>query len=115
MASGLEQFFTHLFPNLITPSIVDLRVDRKGRTGLRVSGFCGYCRHTNLRVGQEDAHKSVPKHMRMQPFNACLLSDPANQCAIAVRVDRKPNYSTVLSFGLSCLLSAISKILSTNI
>ena len=109
------QFFAHLVANLFAPLVIDLRVDCEGRTGLCVSGFCGYCRHTNLRVGQEDAHKSVPKHMRMQPFNACPLSNPANQCAVAVRVDRKPNYSTVLSFGLSCLLSAISKILSTNI
>ena len=28
--------------------------------------------------------------MRMQPFNACPLSDSANQCAIAVRVDGEP-------------------------
>ena len=83
------QFFAHLAANLFAPLVIDLRVDCEGRTGLCVSGFCGYCRHTNLRVGQEDAHKSVPKHMRMQPFNACPLSDPTNQCAVAVRVDRK--------------------------
>ena len=83
------QFFAHLAANLFAPLVIDLRVDCKGRTGLCVSGFCGYCRHTDLRVGQQDAHKSVPEHMRMQPFNACPLSDPANQCAVAVRVDRK--------------------------
>ena len=33
------QFLAHLVANLITPPIVDLRVDRKGRAGLRVSGF----------------------------------------------------------------------------
>lgn len=112
---SLVQFFTHLVANLFAPLIIDLRIDCKGGAGLCVSGLCGYCCHADLRVGQEDAHKSVPEHMGMQPFNACPLSDPANQCAVAVRVDRKPHYSTVLSFGLSCLLSAISKILSTNI
>ena len=88
-AISLVQFLAHLLPNLFAPLVIDLRVDCEGRTGLCVSGFCGYCRHTNLRVGQEDAHKSVPKHMRMQSFNACPLSDPTNQCAVAVRVDRK--------------------------
>ncbi len=88
-AISLVQFLAHLLPNLFAPLVIDLRVDCEGRTGLCVSGFCGYCRHANLRVGQEDAHKSVPKHMRMQPFNACPLSNPANQCAVAIRVDRK--------------------------
>ena len=83
------QFLAHLVADFFAPLVIDLRVDCEGRTGLCVSGFCSYCRHTNLRVGQEDAHKSVPKHMRMQPFNACPLSDPANQCAVAVRVDRE--------------------------
>ena len=89
-AISLVQFLAHLLPNLITPPVVDLRIDCKGRAGLCVSGFCGHRCHTDFRVGQEDTHKSVPEHMRMQPFNACPLSDPANQCAIAVRVDRKP-------------------------
>ena len=83
------QFLAHLVANLFAPLVIDLRVDCEGRTGLCVSGFCGYCRHTNLRVRQKDTHKSVPEHMGMQPFNACPLSDPANQCAVAVRVDRK--------------------------
>jgi hypothetical protein len=39
-AISLVQFLAHLVANLITPPIVDLRVDRKGRAGLRVSGFC---------------------------------------------------------------------------
>ena len=83
------QLFAHLVANLFAPLVIDLRVDCKGGTGLCVSGFCGYCCNADLRVGQEDAHKSVPEHMRMQPFNACPLSDPANQCAVAVRVDRE--------------------------
>ena len=84
------QLLAHLVANFFAPFVIDLRVNCKGGTGLCVSGFCGYCRHTDLRVGQEDAHKSVPEHMRMQPFNACPLSDSANQCAIAVRVDGEP-------------------------
>ena len=83
------QFLAHLAANLFAPLVIDLRIDCEGGTGLCVSGFCGHRCHADLRVGQEDAHKSVPKHMRMQPFNACPLSDPANQCAVAVRVDRK--------------------------
>ena len=35
------QFFAHLAANLFAPLVIDLRVDRKGRTGLCVSGFCG--------------------------------------------------------------------------
>ena len=62
------QFFTHLFPNLITPPIVDLRVDRKGRTGLCVSGFCGHCRHADIGIRQQNAHEGVPEHMRMDFF-----------------------------------------------
>ncbi len=88
-AISLVQFLAHLLPNLFASLVVDLRVDCEGRTGLCVSGFCGYRRHADIRVGQEDAHESVPKHMRMQPFNACPLSNPANQCAVAIRVDRK--------------------------
>ena len=84
---SVVQFLAHLVANLFAPLVIDLRVDCKGGTGLCVSGFCGYCCHADLRVGQEDAHKSVPEHMGMQSFNTCPLSDPANQCAIAVRVD----------------------------
>ena len=83
------QFFAHLVANLFAPLVIDLRVDCRDGTGLCVSSFRGYCCHADLRVGQQDADEGVPKHMRMQPFNACPLSDPANQCAIAVRVDRK--------------------------
>lgn len=85
----LVQFFAHLFPNLITSSVVDLRVDCKGRAGLSASGFCGHRCHTDIGIRQQNADEGVPEHMRMQPFNACPLSDPANQCAVAVRVDRK--------------------------
>ena len=59
----------HLAANLITPPIVDLRVDRKGRTGLCVSGFCGHRCHTDIGIGQQDAHEGVPEHMRMDFFD----------------------------------------------
>ena len=47
------QFFAHLVANLFAPLVIDLRVDCKGRTGLCVSGFCGYCRHDDLRVDRK--------------------------------------------------------------
>ena len=84
---SLVQFLTHLFPNLITPPIVDLCVNRKGRTGLRVSGFCCYCRHTDIGIGQQNADEGVPEHVGMNFFNARLFSNTAYQCCIAVRVD----------------------------
>ena len=59
----LIQFSAHLFLNLITSSVVDLRVDCKGRAGLCVSGFCGYCRHADIRVRQQNADEGVPEHM----------------------------------------------------
>ena len=34
------QFFAHLAANLFAPLVIDLRVGRKGGTGLCVSGFC---------------------------------------------------------------------------
>ena len=88
-AISLVQFSAHLFPNLITPPIIDLRVNCKGSTGLCVSGFCGYCRHTDIGIGQQNADEGVPEHMRMNFFNARLFSNTAYQCAIAIRVDRK--------------------------
>ena len=59
------QFLAHLVANLFAPLVIDLRVDCEGRTGLCVSGFCGYCRHTDIGIGQQDAHEGVPEHMRM--------------------------------------------------
>ena len=59
----LIQFSAHLFPNLFAPLVIDLRVDCKGRTGLCVSGFRGYCRHTDIGIGQQDAHEGVPMRM----------------------------------------------------
>ena len=88
-AISLVQFSAHLFPNLITPPIIDLRVNCKGSTGLCVSGFCGYCRHTDIGIGQQNADEGVPEHMRMNFFNARLFSNTAYQYAIAIRVDRK--------------------------
>ena len=89
-AISLVQFSAHLFPNLITPPIIDLRVNCKGSTGLCVSGFCGYCRHAEYwGIGQQNADEGVPEHMRMNFFNARLFSNTAYQCAIAIRVDRK--------------------------
>jgi len=88
-AISLVQFSAHLFPNLITPPIIDLRVNCKGSTGLCVSGFCGYCRHADIGIGQQNADEGVPEHMRMNFFNARLFSNTAYQCAIAIRVDRK--------------------------
>ena len=66
---SLVQFFTHLFPNFITPPIVDLRVDCKGRTGLCVSGFCGYGCHTDIGIRQQNADEGVPEHIRMDFFD----------------------------------------------
>ena len=83
------QFSAHLFPNLITSSVVDLRVDCKGRTGLCVSGFCGHRCHTDIGIGQQNAHEGVPEHMRMDFLDTCLFSNTAYQCRIAVGVDRK--------------------------
>ena len=88
-AISLVQFSAHLFPNLITPPIIDLRVNCKGSTGLCVSGFCGYCRHADIGIGQQNADEGVPEHMRMNFFNTRLFSNTAYQCAIAIRVDRK--------------------------
>ena len=88
-AISLVQFSAHLFPNLITPPIIDLRVNCKGSTGLCVSGFCGYCRHADIGIGQQNADEGVPEHMRMNFYNARLFSNTAYQCAIAIRVDRK--------------------------
>ena len=88
-AISLVQFSAHLFPNLITPPIIDLRVNCKGSTGLCVPGFCGYCRHADIGIGQQNADEGVPEHMRMNFFNARLFSNTAYQCAIAIRVDRK--------------------------
>ena len=53
-AISLVQFLAHLLPNLITPPVVDLRIDCKGRAGLRVSGFCGHRCHTDVGIGQQD-------------------------------------------------------------
>ena len=83
----LIQFSAHLFPNLITPPIVDLRVDCKGRTGLRVSGFCGHRCHTDIWIGQQDAHEGVPEHMRMNLLDSSFPAYPVHQCAVAIRVD----------------------------
>ena len=83
----LIQFSAHLFPNLITPPILDLRVDCKGRTGLCVSGFCGHRCHTDIGIGQQDAYEGVPEHMRMNFLDTRLFSNTAHQCCIAVRVD----------------------------
>ena len=63
------QFLAHLAANLFAPLVIDLRVDCKGRTGLRVSGFCGYCRHADIGIGQQDADEGVPEHMRMDFFD----------------------------------------------
>ena len=63
------QFLAHLAANLFAPLVIDLRVDYKGRTGLCVSGFCGYCRHTDIGIGQQDAHEGVPEPMRMDFFD----------------------------------------------
>ena len=49
-AISLVQFLAHLLPNLITPPVVDLRIDCKGRAGLRVSGFCGHRCHTDVGI-----------------------------------------------------------------
>ena len=59
------QFFAHLAANLFAPLVIDLRVGRKGGTGLCVSGFCGYCRHTDIGIGHQDADEGVPEHMRV--------------------------------------------------
>ena len=57
------QFLAHLVANLFAPLVIGLRVDCKGRTGLCVSGFCGYCRHADIRVRQQNADEGVPEHM----------------------------------------------------
>ena len=57
------QFLAHLVANLITPLVIDLRVDCKGRAGLCVSGFCGYCRHADIGIRQQNADEGVPEHM----------------------------------------------------
>ncbi len=86
-AISLVQFLAHLLPNLITPPVVDLRIDCKGRAGLRVSGFCGYRCHTDVGIGQQDTDEGVPEHMRVNFFDARFFPDTAYQCCIAVRVD----------------------------
>ena len=86
---SLVQFSAHLFPNLITSSVINLCVNRKGRAGLCVSCFGGNSRHADIGIGQQNADKGVPEHMRMNFFNARLFSNTAYQCAIAIRVDRK--------------------------
>ena len=50
-AISLVQFSAHLFPNLITPSVINLCVNRKGRAWLSVSGFGCDCRHADVRIG----------------------------------------------------------------
>ena len=57
------QFFAHLAANLFAPLVIDLRVGRKGGTGLCVSGFCGHRCHTDIGIGQQDAHEGVPMRM----------------------------------------------------
>ena len=64
-AISLVQFSAHLFPDLITPSVINLCVNRKGRTGLSVSGFGGNSCHTDIRVRQQNADEVVPEHMRV--------------------------------------------------
>ena len=59
----------HLAANLITPLVIDLRVDCEGRTGLCGSGFCGYCRHADIGIGQQNADEGVPEQMRMDFFD----------------------------------------------
>ena len=88
-AISLVQFLAHLLPNLITPPVVDLRIDCKGRAGLRVSGFCGHCCHTDVGIGQQDTDEGVPEHMWVNFFDARFFPDPAHQCCIAVGVDGK--------------------------
>ena len=88
-AISLVQFLAHLLPNLITPPVVDLRIDCKGRAGLRVSGFCGYRCHTDVGIGQQDTDEGVPEHMRVNFFDARFFPDPAHQCCIAVGVEGK--------------------------
>ena len=88
-AISLVQFLAHLLPNLITPPVVDLRIDCKGRAGLRVSSFCGYRCHTDVGIGQQNTDEGVPEHMRVNFFDARFFPDPAHQCCIAVGVDGK--------------------------
>ena len=88
-AISLVQFLAHLLPNLITPPVVDLRIDCKGRAGLRVSGFCGHRCHTDVGIGQQDTDEGVPEHMWVNFFDARFFPDPAHQCCIAVGVDGK--------------------------
>ena len=63
------QFLAHLVANLFAPLVIDLRVDRKGRTGLCVSGFCGYGCHTDVGIGQQDTDEGVPEHMGLDFFD----------------------------------------------
>ena len=74
-AISLVQFPAHLFPNLITSSVIDLRVNCKGRAGLCVSGFCGYCCHADIGIGQQDTDERVPEHMRVKSLNPGTVSD----------------------------------------
>ena len=59
------QFFAHLAANLFAPRVIDLRVNCKGRAELSVSGFGGNRCHTDIGIGQQDAHEGVSEHMRM--------------------------------------------------
>ena len=59
------QFFAHLAANLFAPRVIDLRVNCKGRAELSVSGFCGHRCHTDIGIGQQDAHEGVSEHMRV--------------------------------------------------
>ena len=88
-AISLVQFLAHLLPNLITPPVVDLRIDCKGRAGLRVSCFGGDSCHTNVRIGQQNTDERVPEHMRMNLLDSCFPAYPVHQCAVAIRVDRE--------------------------
>ena len=74
-AISLVQFSAHLFPNLITPSVINLCVNRKGRAGLCVSCFGGNSCHTDFRVGQQGTDERVPEHMRVKSLNPGTVSD----------------------------------------
>ena len=74
-AISLVQFSAHLFPNLITPSVINLCVNRKGRAGLCVSCFGGNRCHTDVWIGQQDADERVPEHMRVKSLNPGTVSD----------------------------------------
>ena len=64
-AISLVQFSAHLAANLFAPLVIDLRVNRKGRAELSVSGFGGNSCHTDIGIGQQDADEGVPEHMRV--------------------------------------------------